>query len=280
MAPPTIPRRLRQAHQLLDRQGREDPEGVSEGQRRRAPGGDPEGPLTFPPTSYASPDVRSAALTRPEGKARHDREAGVGNPPRGHPRRRPVPPSGSATSCASRARGRERRRRVHDPVLRGAVAARHPDRLGRVDDGALRRAQRLPLRARDHGRHRPRSHRPATSASSGCSSRSRLHATTGSSRPGPAVRVGVRDGGGIGLDAPIADRRSATRDVLRLRHRRERRRRRCPAARPARSSSGWSSFALNIWFVARGLSKGHREVLLVGDAGDGGAAPSSCSCAC
>ena len=38
---------------------------------------------------------------------------------------------------------RERRRRVHDPVLLCADRARHPDRLGRVDDGSLRRQQGL-----------------------------------------------------------------------------------------------------------------------------------------
>ncbi len=34
------------------------------------------------------------------------------------------------------------------PVLLRAALPRHPDRLGRVDDGALRRPQGCPLRAR------------------------------------------------------------------------------------------------------------------------------------
>ena len=48
----------------------------------------------------------------------------------------------------------ERWRLVHDPLLPGAAAARHPDRLGRMGHGALRRPQGIPFCARNHGRGR------------------------------------------------------------------------------------------------------------------------------
>ena len=90
----------------------------------------------------------------------------MGHAAGGDPRRRglggragelpPLPGSG----------GSERRRRVHDPVLLRPAPGRHPDRLGGVDDGPLRRPQGAALLAEHHGRLRrrrdlplPRDHR-------------------------------------------------------------------------------------------------------------------------
>ena len=79
---------------------------------------------------------------------------GVGHAPRRDPRRRRLRRRPRQLPPLPRPGGRERRRRLHDPVLLRAALPRHPDRLGRVVDGPLRRSQGRPLGARGHGSHR------------------------------------------------------------------------------------------------------------------------------
>ena len=166
----------------------------------------------------------------------------------------------------------ERRRLVHDPLLLGAAAARHPDRLGRVGNGALRRPQGIPFCARNHGRGRQGLDCALSRRDRRADPARRLLLLHPDRELVPRVCVGLLREGWHCDRCSKADR-GADQDrerPLRLVHGRQLRRRhaRRQAARVRRVLGD----RLRDQRVA-GLPRhqqGHREVLQLGDAADGG----------
>ena len=194
-----------------------------------------------------------------------------GTPPGHHPGRGRLGRRAGQLPALPGQRRSQRRRRLHDPLLHRVPAAGHPDRLGRVDHGPLRRAQGLPLHAGHHGRLGQGPVARYLGAIGvlvplviyfyyvvieswclryACALRRRRHrhrAGRGRRGPGRRLQAYFADDHRLGLE------------------RRPGRGRRCTPA-----VVFWLiTFALNIWFVFRGLSQGHRDVLPLGHAGHG-----------